>query len=180
MEPKKTILYRSRAVCARRGWTVARLGCGLHRYLVLVQQRAAPSLFCTSKSQARKHPNSPTSHLMPVHLAVSTTTACTAATTQGPKQALRASIGGQVSSSCPRWPCANRTGSSGLHLTLAALYSTSRTQCGCRRWREPPSRDRGLPLPCSLLTQQSCRRRRLRCHYTMPMLYDTRVVPSGR
>ena len=37
------MFYRSRAVRARRGRTVARLGFGLHRYLVLVQQRAAPT-----------------------------------------------------------------------------------------------------------------------------------------
>ena len=31
------------------------MGCGLHRYLVLVQQRAAPTLICARKSQVRKH-----------------------------------------------------------------------------------------------------------------------------
>ena len=29
--------------------------CCLHRYLVLVQQGAAPALICASKSQVRKH-----------------------------------------------------------------------------------------------------------------------------
>ena len=28
---------------------------GMHRYLVLVQQRAAPTLICASKLQVRKH-----------------------------------------------------------------------------------------------------------------------------
>ena len=54
LEPERRMLCRSRAARARRGSTVAKLGCG-HRYLVLVQQRAAPTLVCASKSQAWKH-----------------------------------------------------------------------------------------------------------------------------
>ena len=57
LEPERTTLHRSKAVHvrARRGCTVARLGYGLHRCLVLVQQRVPPTLICASKSQVRKH-----------------------------------------------------------------------------------------------------------------------------